>query len=1239
MKRIFDQPHIHDFYKAYSCIIKVMLFQTLNILILASGAFAGSIYLRSGTINTDAAVKPASIFQQKNLGSGYYIVEMNGPVTESDKASIVSAGAEIIEYVPDNAFIIHARHKNASNIKKLSCVHWVSPFKPEYKKAAALRDIGTVSQIIVKLFPGNDPDFVLSKGKRLGAKKITCEKKNGGSVCRMLASKSQIAALADLDAVAYIEPYVQPKLCNDVASGISGVPELRSGLGLYGTGQIIGVADSGLDTGNMSTMSADFSGRILSTYAIRRSGDWSDPNGHGTHVTGSVLGSGALSGSNPSAHNYTGSFAGYAPEAELVCQSIGDSGDYVFPPLHLSDLFQPAYEDGARVHSDSWGSSVYGEYTVYSNEVDQFIWDHKDFTAVFAVGNDGVDANNNGIIDTGCIYAPATAKNCISIGATENLRSVGGYQSGYGVLWATDYSAAPIKYDLISNNICGMAAFSGRGPTKDGRVKPDICAPGTNIISSRSHVRDADTGWAVYDDNYIYWGGTSMATPQVAGAAALVRQFYEQEKSIQPSAALVKATLINGAVDISPGQYGTGQWCEVQPVPDYSQGWGRMNLKNSLFPDPPVVNEFADETSAISTGDYREYKYNVIDTTISFRATLVWSDYPGSVNASKELVNDLDLMVISPSGTAYTVINHLDNIEQVTLSAPEAGVYTVRVTGYNVPMGPQDYALVVSGGLPSTYIAGTVTSESGAPVQGAMVTFVYSNGSKHITTNSSGRFISHVEPGLYSVKIAKTGWTFTPRARLIKMESTPIDGVNFQGTGTPGSISGRVGSSVGGVVSHIVETSHPYLNNMNQVYTVKAYDQATRMRVHFAEIDLMNDGDTIYILDEGDNIKDVFTGKGEDVWSSWVDGNSIQIWIVTNSFGNIGYGFYADGYETDLIDQGGLAGATVTLSPGDFNATTTENGSYNFPSVPPGTYTVSPVKAHWKFQPVTKTVEIPSGDSVSDIDFQGFPPGSIDGTVQIATSTTQPLDIQTPHPYTSYYDETWEIDADPSTTRMRLHFSNLETEPAWDWLYVIDANDNIVESYTDVATDFWSPWIEGNVAKIQFTSDNQLNYYGFKCDKYEAQVVHGGLAGIRIDLSPDSRNTITTSSGSFILPDVDVGDHAVTPVTDLWTFDPASIDVNIAAGIDQHLTFYAKAIDMSSAVQAKSMADGVEVSLVNMVVSAVFNGFFYIEDRQRTNGLCVVSSQIVQIGDVVNVTGIMTTVNGERRINASGVTR
>jgi len=1200
-----------------------------------------SIYLKSGTIDTSASSQISTQSVQPNLGSGYYLVEIKGPVTDADKQALIDTGAEIVNYIPDNAFIVHIRHSAVMDLRKLTCVKWLAPFKVEYKQSPKASRSGPAMQFLVTLFPNEKPQFILDKGKRLGARNVSCQADSRGSVCRIIANKSQIAELAKSNSVAWIEPYIQPKLCNDVASGISGVPDVRQEFGLYGASQIVGIADSGLDVGSTGAMSPDFANRIQKVYTLRRPDDWSDLNGHGTHVTGSLAGSGALSGSNPAAHNYTGSFAGYAPEAKIVFQSIGDSGEYVFPPLHLSELFQPIYQDGVRVHSDSWGSAANGEYTVYSNEVDQFVWDHKDFIVAFAVGNDGRDGDHNGIIDRGNIYAPATAKNCIAVGATENLRLSGGYQTRYGLAWPSDYPNAPINYDLISDNISGMAAFSGRGPTSDGRIKPDICAPGTNIISSRSHMPNSASGWELYNSDYIYWGGTSMSTPQVAGAAALVREYYMSEKAITPSAALIKATLINGAVDMSPGQYGTGSFRELWPAPDNSQGWGRLNLKRSLCPDPPTVNEFADESSPISTGDFRDYQYTVTDNSIPLKVTLVWTDYPGSVNAAKELVNDLDLIVISPSGATYPflgVCDHTNNVEQVTIAKPELGAYLVRVSGYNVPMGPQDYALVVSGGLPTTYIAGSVLSSSGAPVQGASIMFVSSTGTKRLTTNSSGRFTSHVSPGTYSVQVSKQGWTFTPRAQLVQVADAPVDNVIFHGTGAPGGLSGKISSVIGGVVSQIVESPHPYLNSCDQVYPITARQGATRVRLHFAEIDLMNDGDTIYVLDGNDRRVDTFTGRGEDIWSSWVTGSVIKIEIVTNSVGNIGYGFYVDGYETDLIDQGGLGGASITLAPGNYTATTAADGSYNFMAVPPGTYTVTPSMLHWKFQPNLKSIDIPAGTSMSGVDFQGFPPGSITGEVKVSTSTIQAVSVESAHPYDNNTDQVWQIDGGETATRIRLHFSRISTEPAWDWVIIMDGSDTIIESYTDQYTDLWTPWINGSIARINLTSDVGNTDYGFKCDRYEIETQGSGVSGVLVNMEPDGRATTTAVDGSFTLSSVDVGSHTIFPTSSMWLFDPESASLSVAAGIEQHLLFYARAgTDNLSA--AKALSDGSQLTLTGVNVSAVFNGYFYVQDSSRTGGIRINSSAQVHEGDRLKILGTLSTAAGERRLTASTVTQ
>jgi subtilisin family serine protease len=539
---------------------------------------------------------------------------------------------------------------------------------------------------------------------------------------------------------------------NDVArSSIMNVDRVHDELGLYGQGQIVAVADSGLDTGDTTSLSADFSGRLRETFAWGRAGDWSDPNGHGTHVAGSVLGSGVLSGSDPASHRYEGSFAGTAPEAELVFQSLMDAeGGLTGLPDDLQDLLQQAYDAGARVHSNSWGANFFikplarflttGRYTAESAQVDRFVLEHPDMVVLFAAGNEGVDYFTpaeegaeesqvelplpDGRVDPDSLASPATAKNVITVGASEGLHSEGGHtrerwgKEGdlFSAVMGSSYVNEPLASDLPSDNADGMAPFSSRGPAGDGRIKPDVVAPGTNIISARSQAPGAGELFGVYDENYVYCSGTSMATPLVAGAVSLIRQWYVERQGVaNPSAALIKATLINGATDISPGQFGRGPTQDVPDAwPNPVTGWGRVNLAASLPSGGNREVWFVNEASGLDNGQEAVFARYAAEGARPLRVTLVWTDPPGPVEPEEieipgltaqsppVLVNDLDLTVEAPDGRRFLgnmgdAADRLNNVEAVRVANPPAGEYRFVVRGHNVPQGPQSFALVVAG--------------------------------------------------------------------------------------------------------------------------------------------------------------------------------------------------------------------------------------------------------------------------------------------------------------------------------------------------------------------------------------------------------------------------------------------------------------------------------------------------------------------------------------------------------------
>jgi subtilisin family serine protease len=468
--------------------------------------------------------------------------------------------------------------------------------------------------------------------------------------------------------------------------------------GLDGSGQTVAMADTGVDTGDMNTLLADLHGQVQVGYAMGLGGtSWGDPMNHGTHVAGSIVGDGMSS--NHIIH-------GTAYGAKLVVEGMwSDIMNNIMPPA-ISKLFDAAYSAGARIHSNSWGApNSNGRYDAWASQADTWLFAHPDFLAVFAAGNDGADLNHDGVIDEGTVSSPGSAKNVLTVGASKNYLLEGGIQRKMSDLrdGHNKWGVEPIASSLLSESAQGMAAFSSRGPTADGRLKPDVVAPGTNIVSARSKHPKADPAesWGIYDDNYLYMGGTSMATPLTSGAMAIVREHLLKQMGVSSvSAALMKATMANTAEDLFPGQFGQGAGQE-QPTrrPNNHEGWGRVNLA-TLVGDSG--RQYIDNQQGLATG--QEAKVAVTAGSKALKVTMAYTDAPASANSAKTLVNDLDLVVISPSGaTLYpnggTSKDSVNNMEEVDVLAPEAGTYQVVVKGANVPQGKngaQPYALVIS---------------------------------------------------------------------------------------------------------------------------------------------------------------------------------------------------------------------------------------------------------------------------------------------------------------------------------------------------------------------------------------------------------------------------------------------------------------------------------------------------------------------------------------------------------------
>ncbi|MCP5007829.1 MAG: S8 family serine peptidase [Planctomycetes bacterium] len=725
--------------------------------------------------------------------TGYYIVQFIGPILPSDKQELITEGAEVFDYVPDYAFIVKMNNAIRNAAQDIERVRWIGIYQPDFRIHPDLANLAltAISQvpdapvavrqdipidINVSVFAVEDMNAISLQIKKLGGTVTGQSQGTWGGMLEVTIAPSLLVALSGISGVSWIEKAPVWASMNDVAMGIMNVRQawepswltqdlIRNGSGLHGNGQTVAVTDTGIDAGvnNVANLHDDFedgSGNSRILQIDDRVGDGAadvapgiDPSGcnrrgaaHGTHVAGSVLGNGDLSGADPANHDYpVNSRTGTAPEANLVFQAVADNtcGALTGIPGDITDLFRDAMDDGASLHNNSWGdTNNQGNYSAHSRQADEFVWNNTDYTILFCAMNEGIDSDSNGVVDGGSVTAPSTAKNVISVGASENDRP--GQANTYGVGFPGDFLVNPINTDRMADDTDGLAAFSGRGPVDDGRIKPDLVAPGTFIASTRSS--QGGTGWGVIDANYIFNGGTSMATPLTTGAATIVRQFFTDWRNTIPSAALIKAILINGAEDINPGQYGTGATREIPRArPTNVAGWGRVDLENSIFPNPPRSVSVVDQKTGLSTGDLHTYGfYNVSDSSQPFSVSLVWSDFRGTLASGGALVNDVDLFVQDSTGNTYRQINAISNVVGIDIQIPATGLYTIVVKGFNIPNGPQKYALVVSGIMNGDVFAnGNSTGfEDGSStnpfntVSEAVNAVPGSGGELHITSNS-----------------------------------------------------------------------------------------------------------------------------------------------------------------------------------------------------------------------------------------------------------------------------------------------------------------------------------------------------------------------------------------------------------------------------------------------------------------------------------------------------------------------
>ena len=469
---------------------------------------------------------------------------------------------------------------------------------------------------------------------------------------------SVVDRLAAAGETLWIEPAMPPlETNNDSNRTNTQVDEVREApYDLDGSGVTVMVYDGGF----ADASHPDFGGRLT----VR---DSSGQSSHATHVSGTVGGDGANSG---------GTNAGMAPGVTIESYGFEQEGGlsegflYTDPGDLEADYGDAILNHGAVIANNSIGTNTApngfpcewtGDYGVTSNLIDSVVRGGlgAPIRIVWANGNERQTDRCGEFFNT--TAPPACAKNHITVGAT-------------------------------NSNDDSITSFTSWGPSDDGRIKPDITAPGCQS--------DGDNGVTstVPGGGYSSYCGTSMASPTTTGVAALIiqdwRQRYPDRGDIRNSS--LKALLANSGDDLG------------NPGPDCQYGFGTIRARqaiDALRADAVIENEIAD-------GDVAEYLVIVEPGDPELRITLAWDDAPATPLAASALVNDLDLVVTDPSGNrwfSWTIDpsdpgapatrsgeDRLNNMEQVSVEAPVAGAWRVRIRGHAVPVGPQEYGFAAS---------------------------------------------------------------------------------------------------------------------------------------------------------------------------------------------------------------------------------------------------------------------------------------------------------------------------------------------------------------------------------------------------------------------------------------------------------------------------------------------------------------------------------------------------------------
>jgi subtilisin family serine protease len=647
-----------------------------------AGLASAQVQFRSAPDKTPVVMTDNAIAESlRALAGRHAVVQFATTPTDQQRAAIEAGGVKLLAPLGDHAYFAKIAEQGAVAMRNAAALSpkSVRAVSTDWKLSPMFSVQATPTWAVVPGGTESDPRIgayvALHDDQTIDAAAQALVERFGGEVRDVMLSVngmvielplSAVRNLAADDRVMWIEPAL-PQMSeinaeNRILTGANTAQAAPYNLSGAGVTAFI------YDGGTARATHQDFQGRLTLL-------DASTQSNHSTHVAGTVGGAGVVTANNK----------GMAPAVTLLSAGLQYSGSGTFLYTNPGDIeadYAAAIAQGADVANNSIGTNTesngfdcayQGQYGLTDKLIDQIATGSAGGPIIicWAAGNErqGTRCNVEGFGSYYSVAPPSGAKNHIPVGATN----------------ANDDS---------------MTSFSSWGPMDDGRLVPVVSGPGCQVGGDGGVTSCGSSS----DTAYASLCGTSMATPTVTGLVALLLQDYRVQfpASGDPSGATVKALLAHNAVD--RGNAG----------PDYQFGYGSVRI----IPTIDFMRTGAFTTAPVSHGARNRYTITVAPGTSQLKYTLTWADVAATPNAAKTLINDLDLVLISPTNQEYnawtldplnpsapavrTSPNRLDNIEQVVVDNPAAGTWKLEVRGYNVPQGPQTYSLV---GLPgnSTY--------------------------------------------------------------------------------------------------------------------------------------------------------------------------------------------------------------------------------------------------------------------------------------------------------------------------------------------------------------------------------------------------------------------------------------------------------------------------------------------------------------------------------------------------------